>query len=282
MPTTDERIQRFTRGALAFDVVDSGPIEGTPVVLLHGFPQRSTMWAKLSPQLHEAGLRTFAPDQRGYSHGARPRSRFAYRLRTLVSDVIALIEEIGSTVHLVGHDWGGAVAWAAAARNRHRVASITSVNCAHPRAALPALVLSDQAWRLRYQVRFQTAWAEHSLSRTGGWGEQLMRSWGMDDEMLARMRREVVDDGALRGALNWYRAMPLSTPRDFTGLRIDVPATFVSGDADVTISPFMARQTARFVDGPYRYVEIAHGNHFLPDQRPTDVAEAIIDRVFSD
>ncbi len=277
----DERIQRFTRDGLTFDVMDSGPMDGTPVVLLHGFPQRATMWAKLSPQLHEAGLRTFAPDQRGYSAGARPRSRFAYRLKTLVSDIIALIDEIGSTVHLVGHDWGGAVAWAAAARHMDRIASITAVNCAHPLAALPSLVLSDQAWRLRYQVPFQTPWAEHSLSRIGGWGERLMRSWGMDDEMLARMHREVVGDAALRGALNWYRAMPLSTPRDFAGLRIQVPATFVGGDADVTIGPFMSRRTERFVDAPYRFVEITDGNHFLPDQRPVDVADAIIERVRS-
>ena len=79
-----ERIKTFKRDNLTFNVIDTGPIDGTPVVLLHGWPQRATLYDDVTPFLHEAGLRTYCPDQRGYSPGARPRSRFAYRFKALV------------------------------------------------------------------------------------------------------------------------------------------------------------------------------------------------------
>jgi pimeloyl-ACP methyl ester carboxylesterase len=276
---TEERIQRFMRDGLTFDVTDSGPIDGTPVVLLHGFPQRATAWNEVAARLHDAGMRTFAPDQRGYSPGARPRSRFAYGMKELVADNVALIDEIGGQVHLVGHDWGGAVGWAIAVRHRDRIASLVAVSLGHARAWLPSMVMSDQARRSYYMLPFQTSWAEHSFRQPGGWGERLMRSWGMDDEMLARMHREIVGDGALRGALNWYRSMFLGSVRDFATVR--VPTTFVWGDADATIGPVTARRTERFVDASYRFVQIPGANHFPPEERPAEVAAAIIDRVRS-
>ncbi len=113
---TESRLTQFRNGPHTFDVIDSGRLDGTPVVLLHGFPQRASTWNAVAEHLHERGLRTYAPDQRGYSPGARPRSRFAYGLAALTSDVVALIDAIGAPrVHLVGHDWGAAVAWSVAA-----------------------------------------------------------------------------------------------------------------------------------------------------------------------
>src|SRR3954467_12967075 len=98
-----ERITTISNEGLTFDVLDEGPEDGTPVVLLHGFPERSTSWREVAPILHAAGLRTFALDQRGYSPGARPGRRRDYRFSLLCGDVVALIEQIGSQVHLVGH-----------------------------------------------------------------------------------------------------------------------------------------------------------------------------------
>src|SRR4051794_22591935 len=97
-----ERITSYERAGLAFDVSDNGPLDGPSVVLLHGFPQRATSWAKVAPLLGEAGFRTYAPDQRGYAPGARPRGRRAYKITELVDDVVALIDRIGRPVHLVG------------------------------------------------------------------------------------------------------------------------------------------------------------------------------------
>ena len=102
----------FRRDGLTFDVRDAGPRDGEPVVLLHGFPQDSAAWDRVAPALHQHGLRTLAPDQRGYSPMARPRGRAHYRLRETVGDVLALLDAAGlESAHVVGHDWGGIVAW---------------------------------------------------------------------------------------------------------------------------------------------------------------------------
>ena len=112
------RLNGYAHDGLVFDVRDEGPEDGDPVVLLHGFPERSSSWTKVAALLHEQGLRTYAPDQRGYAPRARPRRRRDYRLSSLSGDVVALIEAIGRPVHLVGHDWGSAVAWSVASELR--------------------------------------------------------------------------------------------------------------------------------------------------------------------
>src|ERR1700737_4666991 len=112
-PGAVERMTRYERDGLVFDVRDEGPLDGPVVVLLHGFPETSASWSDVIPKLVDAGYRAVAPDQRGYSPDARPRGRRAYRRRELVADVLALIDQTGAErVHLVGHDWGAAVAWA--------------------------------------------------------------------------------------------------------------------------------------------------------------------------
>jgi pimeloyl-ACP methyl ester carboxylesterase len=85
----------FRRDGLTFDVIDAGPADGEPVVLLHGFPQDSAAWNQVAPALHQHGLRTLAPDQRGYSPMARPRGRSYYRLRETAGDVLALLDAAG-------------------------------------------------------------------------------------------------------------------------------------------------------------------------------------------
>lgn len=102
------------RAGLEFDITENGPADGEPVVLLHGFPQHADCWDALTPLLTTHGYRTLAMNQRGYSPNASPRGRRAYRIEELVADVIALIEARagGGPVHVVGHDWGAAVAWA--------------------------------------------------------------------------------------------------------------------------------------------------------------------------
>ncbi|MCX6472027.1 alpha/beta fold hydrolase, partial [Rhodococcus sp. (in: high G+C Gram-positive bacteria)] len=112
MTTPADRLTSYSRSGLTFDVRDEGPADGPVVVLLHGFPQDSRSWDHLAPLLHARGFRTVAPDQRGYSPGARPKARWAYRGSELAADTVALIDALAvGKVHLVGHDWGAAVAW---------------------------------------------------------------------------------------------------------------------------------------------------------------------------
>lgn len=274
-----ERISQYRRNNLTFDVIDSGPIDGTPVVLLHGFPQRGNSWNEVASRLHDAGFRTYAPDQRGYSPGARPRSRFAYRVKEIVADTMALVDEIGGPVHVASHDWGAMIGWAAAARHPESIASLTAVSVGHPRAFLRAMFSSDQARRSYYMALFQIPLIpERTLSKPGAWGERTLRHTGMSTETINQFRREIVGDGALRGGLNWYRSLPLATPSDMAP--VSVPTTLVWSDGDAALGRKMAELTAQYVTGPYELVEIG-GSHWLLEEEPDAVADAIIRRVQS-
>ena len=134
------------RAGLTFDVRDEGPRDGEPVVMLHGFPQTSVIWTPLGGRLRAAGYRTLAPDQRGYSPGARPRGVRLYALAELVADALAVLDAAtGDRAHLVAHDWGAGVAWALAARHPDRVASLTSLSSPPPQALLRGLLRPRQA-----------------------------------------------------------------------------------------------------------------------------------------
>ena len=260
-------------------MVDDGPLDGPPVVPLHGFPQRATSWAKVTPLLAEAGFRTYAPDQRGYAPGARPRGRRAYAATELVDDVVALIDRIGAPVHLVGHDWGAAVAWGVAARHADRLASLTAVSVGHSEAFKRALRTSDQALRSWYMVLFQLPLVPERLLSGKWFAQRFLGGSGMTDEMIARYRVEIVDAGALTGGLNWYRAIPFSLADEVPD--VSVPTTFVWSDGDAALGRRMAELTKDHVDGPYEFIELAGASHWIPEERPAELAEAIIGRARS-
>jgi pimeloyl-ACP methyl ester carboxylesterase len=273
------RITSYERVGLAFDVIDDGPLDGPAVVLLHGFPQRATSWAKVMPLLGEAGFRTYAPDQRGYSPGARPRGRRAYKAAELVDDVVALIDRIDAPVHLVGHDWGAAVAWGVAARHPDRLASLTAVSVGHSQAFLRALRTADQARRSWYMGLFQLPVVPERLLSGKWFVQKFLGGSGMTEEMLATYRAEMVEGGALRGGLNWYRAIPFGLRDELPD--VSVPTTFVWSDGDKALGRRMAELTEEYVDGPYELVELTGASHWIPDERPAELAEAIISRARS-
>src|SRR3954466_9146456 len=143
----EHRLTQFTSEGLTFDVADAGPVDGEAVVALHGFPQTSAAWAAVTPLLTDAGYRVLAPDQRGYSPGARPHEISAYTMSHLCGDVVALADAAGvQRVHLLGHDWGAAVGWALAATRPERVQTLTAVSVPHP-AALVRSLLGSPALR---------------------------------------------------------------------------------------------------------------------------------------
>jgi len=270
---------RFDRDGLRFRAIDSGPADGEAVVLLHGFPQRTSSWDEVVPHLHAAGLRTLVLDQRGYCETARPRGRRAYRLSELVSDVTALLDSAGlERAHVVGHDWGAAVAWGVAAAHPQRVRSLTAVSVPHPAAFLKAMVASDQLLRSWYIGFFQLPWLpEKVLTSSGRRPERALAGMGMTRPMIERFRREMVADGAIPGGLGWYRALPFASPKGSTA-RILVPTTFVWSDNDPALGRGGAERTAHYVDADYRFVEFSGVSHWIPDERPVELAEAIIDR----
>ncbi|MCE5290556.1 MAG: alpha/beta fold hydrolase [Nocardiaceae bacterium] len=275
-----KRITSFERAGLTFDVIDTGPIDGPPVVLLHGFPQRASAWAGVSELLHAAGLRTYALDQRGYSPGARPKRVRDYRMRELVADVVTLIEHIGTPVHVVGHDWGAAVAWALTWLHKDKVATLTAVSVGHTSAFLRSMVVSGQGLQSYYMQIFSVpVLSERLLSKRGGWGERFFRNGGSTDEAYEEFHRDIVDAGALTGGLNWYRALPLSLAEKRSP--VEVPTTFVWSDEDRALGRKQAELTANYVRGPYEFVEMTAVSHWILGERPAELADAIVRRVRS-
>ncbi|MGC4112092.1 MAG: alpha/beta fold hydrolase [Nocardioides sp.] len=276
----DARIDRYEHDSLTFDVLDDGPLDGDAVVLLHGFPERASHWHDVSARLHADGLRTLAPDQRGYSPGARPRARYAYRMSQLVADVVALIDAHGAPVHLVGHDWGAAVAWATAASRPDLVRTLTTVSVPHPAAFTRSMRSSDQARRSWYMLAFQPPWLpELVVRRSPERVERFLRSGGLSAEEVERFRHEIVEYGALPGALGWYRALPFSA-RSHVG-RVRVPTTHVWSDRDVALARRGAELTADFVRAPYELVVLEGVDHWIPTHAPDVLANAILTRVGS-
>ncbi|MBC7275160.1 alpha/beta fold hydrolase [Nocardioides sp.] len=264
-------ISSYVRDGLTFDVIDSGPAEGDPVVLLHGFPERATCWREVSPILHDAGFRAIAPDQRGYSPGARPRTRLGYRAGELVEDVVALIDEIGRPVHLAGHDWGSAVGWGVAAKRPDLVRSWTAMSVPHP-VPFARSMKGPQLRKSAYMAFFNIPFLPELVSGRDGRMERMMRGSGWNDEDVERFREEIVDHGALPGALGWYRALPLA-PR--VG-RVSVPTTMLWSDGDVAIGRSALEGNEDSVTGPYELVELAGVSHWIPTKAPEAAASAIL------
>ena len=241
----------YRRGDLTFDVIDRGPADGPPVVLLHGWPQFNNSWEPVMDRLVAQGYRCLAPNQRGYSPRARPPRRRDYRFRYLAGDVLALIDAIGGgPVHLVGHDLGAAVGWQVAAMAPERLASLTAISVPHPAAFKKAMRTSRQGLASWYIYAFQfPRLPEMWLSRGGGRGQAraLRRLGGQPRELAERDGRMMVQAGATTGALNWYRAMALTPPRETPGL-VSVPTQMVWSDGDTAVKEKGVRALRRLRD----------------------------------
>lgn len=276
--SVNPRIESFEREGLRFDVVDTGPIEGELVVLLHGWPETARSWAKVARLLNEEGYRTLVPNQRGYSPGARPRAIRAYRIDALVEDVVALIERAGGgPVHLAGHDWGAAVAWSLASSRPDLVRTLTTLSVPHPSAFIRAMAKGDQLKKSYYIGLFQIPFLpEWLLSNRPTVFRRMLRGSGMTHEEIDHVFRDLVDSGALPTTLNWYRAMRYPSALARTS-KIKRPTTFIWSDKDVALSRDGAELTADYVDAPYRLVVMEGATHWLPTQHPEAVAETMLE-----
>jgi pimeloyl-ACP methyl ester carboxylesterase len=272
-------MRTYERDGLVFDVTDTGDPSDEVVVLLHGWPQDRSAWDAVTPGLAAAGLRVLAPDQRGYSPGARPSGRRPYRMSELLGDVEALVAASGADrVHLVGHDWGGAVGWAFAERHPALLRSLTVLSTPHHRAlaaALPGL----QALRSSYILGFQVPWLPEAVLRHALPG--LLRGSGLPEECTRRYAARMRDRATLSASLAWYRSMALHPKAVRQGLvgdrSITVPTTYLWGRRDPALGRAAAERTAGCVAADYRFVELDAG-HWLPETRADEVVAAIVSR----
>lgn len=272
-------MDHFRRNGLTFDVRDAGPADGPVVVLLHGFPQYNDSWDAVIDRLTAAGYRCLAPNQRGYSPGARPSRRRDYRMSELVADLGALIDASAARrVHLVGHDWGAAVAWAAAAEIPERLATVSPVSVPHPGAFIKSFTNSRQGLASWYMYAFQLPripeWS--MLRRNGRLLANSLRQAGQTPAAAERDARAMSEPGALTAAINWYRAIPLSNLRTTTQ-KVSVPTLYVWSDQDVALMPKAAHNTGRYVSGEYRFEILPGVSHWIPDEQPDKLADLLLE-----
>ncbi len=275
-------MDQYRRGELVFDVIDAGPPDGPVVVLLHGFPQQNTSWEAIVARLTANGFRCLVPNQRGYSPGARPRRRRDYRVSELVADTLALIDANGADrVHLVGHDWGAAVAWSVAGYAPERLASLTALSVPHPVAFVRSLFTTRQGLASWYMFVTQLPWLpERFMLGRDGSGKAIVESLihsGLPREAAERDARAMARPGSLTAALNWYRAMPMNG----SGLgsaqqKVTVPTMYVWSDRDIAITAKPARATANYVSGPYRFETLTGTSHWIPEEKPEQIADMLL------
>ncbi len=272
-------MDHYRHKGLTFDVRDAGPADGPVVVLLHGFPQHNDSWDAVIDRLTAQGYRCLAPNQRGYSPGARPPRRRDYTIPELVGDLGALIDASGAQqVHLVGHDWGAAVAWAAAAEIPERLKTVSPVSVPHPGAFLKSFLNSRQGLASWYMYVFQLPgipeWA--MVRGNGRFMSKSLRQAGQTAAVAERDARAMCEPGALKAALNWYRGMPLSNPRAINQ-KVSVPTLYVWSDQDVALMPKAAHNTGRYVTGEYRFEILPGVSHWIPDEEPDKLADLLLD-----
>ena len=255
-------------GDFTFDVRTAGPEGGEPVILLHGFPQTSYEWRHQIRGLAAAGFRVVAPDQRGYSPGARPTDIEDYALPLLVQDVIDLADAVGAErFHIVGHDWGAVVAWGIAVAARDRVITANPVSVPHPDAF--ARVLSDPAscqpeassyFDVFVQPDSEDAFLANDRTLLRGIYD------GIEGAAVDEYVRVLGSKPALGAALNWYRANIGDRNLQAPALgSVEVPTMFTWSDGDTALCIDGALLTEEHVSGPYRFEVLEGVNHWIPD-----------------
>ena len=268
-------------GQLMFDALAEGPAGGELVLLLHGFPQSSHEWRSQLDALGAAGYRAVAPDQRGYSPRARPAGVEHYRAEPLVADVVGMADQLGADrFHLVGHDWGAAVAWHVAGRHQPRLRSLTTVSVPHPAAFAAALGGDDQRQRSSYVDLFrQQGKAEELLLEDEGTRlRDMLAGSGLSGDVDTYVRR-MREPGAMTAALNWYRAADVAA---IEGLGpITMPTMFVWSTADIAIGREGAEATAEHVEGRYRFEVLEGVSHWIPEEAADELNRLLLDHLSS-
>ncbi len=269
---------------LTFTARAAGPEHGRGVILLHGFPQTSWSWRGQLSELGEAGYRAVAPDQRGYSAGARPLTVSEYQLDHLVGDVLALADAMEmDTFDLVGHDWGGMVSWVVGARHPDRVRSLSVVSTPHPLALRAALLGGDpdQAERTAQMDAFRRPEVPERLllgeDRSGSGLEALCTASGLGAADTRQYLAVLTRPGALTAALNWYRAMDGDELADLPP--VAVPTLYVWSTEDPALSRPAAEASGTFVTGGYRCVALEGVNHWIPEAAPKELARLLLEHL---
>jgi pimeloyl-ACP methyl ester carboxylesterase len=276
----DIRTRTITANGLEFLVDEAG--EGDRVaLLLHGFPESRRCWRHQLPCLAELGWHAVAPDMRGYGGSSRPRGRRAYRIDNLVEDAAALFDALGAKQRLlIGHDWGGMIAWAFAIRRARPLDGMAILNAPHPLAYRKGVRHWRQRLRSWYVLFFQLPWLpERKLGadHAAGLARALERSARSPDtfppEVMEQYRDNACQPGALTAMINYYRAN-----RDIgamaRGPGVSAPTLLLWGEQDTALGPELITPSSRYVDD-IAIERFPAMSHWLPEEAPGEVNAAL-------
>lgn len=263
----------------------AGPEDGPPVVLLHGFPEFWWGWRMQIPALAGAGYRVIVPDQRGYNLSDKPRAARDYHIDILARDITGLLDSLGyETAHVVGHDWGAAVAWWLVFRHPGRVSRAAMLNVPFPTVLFDAIRGGNLAQLARswYIFAFQLpGLAEAGFRAANAGSRNILRATGLDTTFsaaeLRRYEAAWARPGALTGMLNWYRAAAragLDLPRPEPG-SLRVPVLLMWGERDAALGKELAQPSIDLcADGRLLFFPAA--THWLQHDLPQPVNEALL------
>ncbi len=277
-------------------VASLGQEGAPPVVLLHGFPELWYSWRHQLPALAQAGYRVLAPDLRGYGGSSAPVDVEAYDMRSLCGDVIGLLDTEGlDRAVVVGHDWGAAVAWALALAFPERVGAVAGLSVPFiPRAPAPPIGLMRRGLGEDFYIVWfqQPGVADEVLGAdvrrtltttkvwTAEWGsgdeEPRLPTWLTEDDL--RVYVEAFERTGFTGGLNYYRNIDRNWEQsaELAERRIEQPALFITGSRDPVkrFMPFQAMEG--WVTDLVEVVTIEGAGHWVQQQRPDEVNEALL------
>jgi pimeloyl-ACP methyl ester carboxylesterase len=247
---------------------------GRPVVLLHGFPDSGRLWRHQVPALADAGFQVIVPDLRGFGKSDKPEAVEAYSLPFLAGDVLAILGSLGiERAHVVGHDWGAALAWGIASLAPDRVDHLAVLSVGHPSTFLRTDEQHQKSW---YMLLFQfQGVAERWLSGDNWAG---LRSWSRHPD-IDQVIADLAADGSLTPGLNWYRAN--AGPESWVGPPLQLPPVSaptmgIWSTGDFALSEVQMTDSAENVTGPWRYERLAGPGHWLQLEAPDKVNKLLL------
>jgi pimeloyl-ACP methyl ester carboxylesterase len=273
----------FENGDVRLHAIAAGPKDGPVVVLLHGFPEFWYSWHRQIEPLAAAGFRVIVPDQRGYNLSSKPVGVSSYAMPELVSDVIAIADQLGKKkIFLAGHDWGAAVAWSTALLHPQRIAGLAVLNVPHPSVMRRFLSTRPRQFlRSWYMFFFQLPRLPEALFsafnfRAGS--RSLLRSsrpgtFSAGD--LDQYRAAWSQPGALTAMINWYRAL-FRTRIKFQNKTVRVPTRILWGERDDFLLTEMAHESLRYCTSAELFT-FANATHWLQHEEPARVSKLLID-----
>ena len=280
------RHHTVSAGGLRIHVAEAGPVDGPPVLLLHGFPECWYSWRRQLPALAQAGFRAIAPDLRGYNLSDKPGRIDDYAPDKLAGDVVSLANALGyKRLDVVGHDWGGAVAWLTAAfpATRHVVRRLIVLNAPHP-----ALFVSQLDWaqvrRSWYMLFFQLPHLPEWLLSRNDWAflrkifahTRALRQ-NVTDADFAIYRQSLSQPGALTATINYYRAAlrqnPLTLPKRIEP--VEAETLLIWGERDAALGRQLTEGLSQAV--PRLRIEYLPAGHFVHLEQPDEVNRLLID-----